>query len=85
MLQRWSGREVPSHWQARDGVRDNPMRKVEHVERAVLLYEVGRDGLDYRHFGGMQIGFLDGHVKWYPREKMTPEIILRGFVEGGQP
>ncbi|MEN6549582.1 MAG: hypothetical protein ABFE07_26350 [Armatimonadia bacterium] len=69
-LQKWSHQTLPPRAQA--GQR-------------IVLYEVGRRGLDYRHFGGMKIGFLDGHVKWYSREEMTPEIILRGVVAKGQP
>jgi prepilin-type processing-associated H-X9-DG protein len=85
MLQRWSYQKLPPQGQARNEVRDRPMNEVEHVERAVLLYEVGRQGLDYRHFGGMQIGFLDGHVKWYSKEEMTPAIILSGNAPAAKP
>lgn len=45
---------------------------------AIILYEAGRHGLEYRHFGGMFVGFLDGHQRWYPRSETTPQVILGG-------
>ena len=33
----------------------------------------------YRHLGGMNIGFLDGHQKWYDASEVTPEMILSGW------
>jgi hypothetical protein len=55
------------------------------ADRAILLYEIGKFGPEYRHNGGMNVGHRDGHVKWYSQERMTPEIILSGVVEGRQP
>ncbi|MEN6547262.1 MAG: H-X9-DG-CTERM domain-containing protein [Armatimonadia bacterium] len=51
----------------------------------ILLYEIGKHGVEYRHNDGMNIGFCDGHVKWYSPRVMTPEVILRGVVEETKP
>ena len=63
MLQRWSYQKLPTQGRA---------------EKAIVLYEVGRKGLEYRHFGGMNIGFLDGHQKYYAVKDLTPKMILSG-------
>lgn len=63
LLQRWGHQKLPLAAQA---------------SRAVAVYEVGENGLDYRHFDGMYLGFLDGHVKWYQQSKIPPEMILSG-------
>jgi prepilin-type processing-associated H-X9-DG protein len=63
MLQRWSYHRLPPQAQA---------------ERAIVLYEVGRKGLEYRHLGGMNVGFLDGHQKYYLASELTPAMILSG-------
>ena len=69
MLQRWSYLRIPD----------------AEADRTILLYEIGKSGPEYRHNGGMNVGHGDGHVKWYPREKMTPNAILRGVLKGEKP
>jgi len=64
MLQRWGGQRLPE-------------AKAHHL---ILLYEIGKYGLEYRHYDGIYLGHGDGHVKWYRQEKMTPETILGGLV-----
>ncbi|MEI6503599.1 MAG: H-X9-DG-CTERM domain-containing protein, partial [Armatimonadota bacterium] len=68
-LQRWSYQRLPEAKSA----------------RLILLYEIGKYGPEYRHIEGMYIGFGDGHVKWYPREAMTPGTILGGVVPAAKP
>ncbi|MEI6503600.1 MAG: hypothetical protein WCP21_21545 [Armatimonadota bacterium] len=63
MLQRRSYQKLPTQGRA---------------EKAIVLYEVGRKGLEYRHLGGMNIGFLDGHQKYYLAGEITPKMILSG-------
>jgi len=67
MLQRWSYQRWPG-----DG---------ERSPRLLSFYEIGDEGVAYRHNGGMNIGFMDGHVKWVSRAKMPPHVILKGVVE----
>ena len=65
MLQRWSYQKLPPKAQA---------------GQAIALYEVGDQGLDYRHSGGMWLGLLDGHAKFYLRSEMAPAAILTGVT-----
>jgi prepilin-type processing-associated H-X9-DG protein len=43
-----------------------------------------------RHFGGVNLGFLDGHVSWYPSEKIIEDSPTefdqdRGHLRGYRP
>jgi len=69
MLQRWGDQRIPQG----------------KAERLILLYEIGKYGLDYRHSDGMWIGHGDGHVRWYARDEMTPGTILGAFVPEAAP
>lgn len=38
-------------------------------DQTVLIYEANRDGTPaFRHHGGLNVGFADGHAKWYSEE-----------------
>jgi hypothetical protein len=48
--------------------------------QTILVYEIGKNGVQYRHHGGMNIGHGDGHGKWYAGYKMTPDLIIGGLA-----
>jgi len=66
MLQRWSDQHL--------------LRDADEAASAIVLYEIGDLGLVYRHNDGVNVGFMDGHVKWFTREAMLPQMILKGAV-----
>jgi prepilin-type N-terminal cleavage/methylation domain-containing protein/prepilin-type processing-associated H-X9-DG protein len=44
--------------------------------------QFGNDNVSSRHLEGSNIGFLDGHVKWYRSEKVDAEAFATGGVTG---
>ena len=65
MLQSWSGKQLLTD---------------DDLSRPILLYEIGKFGVEYRHNGGINLGFVDGHCKWFARERVPPSVILRGIA-----
>jgi prepilin-type processing-associated H-X9-DG protein len=64
MLQRWSGQKPLGEGAAAS---------------AIFLYEIGPRGLEYRHNSGMNIAYMDGHVKWREGSYLRPALILSGL------
>jgi prepilin-type processing-associated H-X9-DG protein len=64
--------DMVPHW----SLRKLPLGK--QAAAALAFHETGKEGLAYRHFGGMNAAFLDGHVRWYSREALPPDVILTG-------
>lgn len=43
--------------------------KIDKPAETVMIYEGKNQKLAFRHNGGANVGFVDGHVKWIPKEK----------------
>ena len=72
-LPTYTGRVLPpAQWycpasQARSGYAFNGTLtglQAEPYASNTMLYEVGPDGLAYRHNDGMVVGYVDGHARW---------------------
>ncbi|MEI6503393.1 MAG: hypothetical protein WCP21_20460 [Armatimonadota bacterium] len=50
----------------------------QRLASAIILYEVGPKGPEYRHESGMNIGYMDGHAKWCKEDSLPPGMILLG-------
>lgn len=51
----------------------------------IAFYEVGDQGPDFRHFDGMTLGFLDGHVRWHSRDALARAVLATGLAPTSSP
>ena len=58
----------------------HPLPDDQTGTRLLLIYESAPEPFAYRHKKGMNVGFVDGHVRWYPRDVLAQEMILSGSV-----
>lgn len=56
----------------------DPLVMGEDAVHLILLYESGPEPFAYRHYDGMNVGFVDGHVKFYKEIDLTPAQITIG-------
>ena len=62
-----------------------PLQDGKDVAGLIMIYESTPEPFAYRHFRGMNVGFLDGHVHWYRRSILTPQMIQDGVVTAPSP
>ncbi len=62
-----------------------PLASTEPVPYTIAFYEIGDAGLAYRHNGGMNIGFMDGHAKWCSTSQVPPHVLLKGALKPRPP
>ena len=56
----------------------DPLPVSPEAEHLILLYESSPQPFAYRHFMGMNVGFVDGHVRFHKKARLTPEHLLSG-------
>lgn len=55
-----------------------PLVSGKNAAHLILLYESTPEPFAYRHYDGMNVGFVDGHVKFYKEIDLTPAQIIIG-------
>lgn len=61
------------------------LASMEPVASTIAFYEIGDAGVAYRHNGGMNLGFMDGHAKWCSTSQVPPHVLLTGALKPRPP